>query len=202
MNGMNLWGPRPFFPPGAPGLEGSTPFPIPAHLSQMGMLALTSGAGDRGLAQAEKDGKDAPHHPLGLPMFRPGEHPIPGLYSYQNFIKAHYELQQAAMMARNAQAAGEEGALHPVSHLALNAHPSAFVPAKRLKLDEREEGEIERRVRGEEDRMSDRLSGNLSGPPTPVSPSSRHTLTPDRSSGLDLTLDNSHRGSPAGSTGE
>ena len=205
MNGMNLWGARPFFPPGTPGLENPAHFPIPAHLNHVGMLALSSSTADRALSLTEKDSKDtsppqpSASLPSGFPMFRPGD-PIPaGLYSYQNIIKAQYELasQHAAYVARAAQAGEEGNVIHPASQLVLNSHPSAFVPAaKRPKLEEREEGEIERRGRGEEDRMSDRLSGS----PTPASPSSRHTVTPDRSSGLDLTLDN--RGSPACSNGQ
>lgn len=204
---FNLWARGPFFHPGAngPGLENPTPFPLPAHLAaHAGMLGLTSNTADRALGLSEKDSKESSPSqtstPLtsGFPLFRPGD-PIPaGLYSplHHQFLRAQLDLAaaQSQAAARAAQQQGEEGnVMHPASHFILNSHPSAFVPAaKRAKIDavEREEGEIDRR------RDEDHLSDRLSGPPTPVSPSSRHTVTPDRASGLDLTLDSSHRGSP------
>ena len=196
-----MWGGRgPYLPAPAPGLENPTALPLQA--AQLAALS-TVAAADRAFSVPDKDGsKDVGSSPStsAFPMFRPGDAmPHNFIHPYHQIFRTQMEWAHAQALARAAhgtQQAQQNEESSPASipphPFLLNSHPSAFVPAaKRAKIEEREEGEI---ASSRDERLSERLS---SAPATPASPSSRHSTTPDRASGLDLTMDSSHRGSPA-----
>ena len=174
---LNLWT-RPFMHPGPaapPGLDTSSYLPSPLTSQALMVLASTAEGGrgevpgTQGLSSSQ-DKDSHPHPGLGgsFPMFRPGDHLAPSIYSplHQPFLRSPLDPASLALMSPRGP-----GAFHPGHHPAAAAaaaaasghddrelYPSAFMPAKKLKLMDtshdsgRDEGELERSHRSFSDR--------------------------------------------------
>ena len=123
---FNLWA-RPFLPPSAQNVEGSPFFPSPLGIPPT--IAYGSvPEGKNGMHVAEKD-KDVSPVPYSgaFPLLRPGDSLPHALYSpiHQQFLRAQLEL---------ANAHAREADVHPAHPF---SHSSAFVPAKRARLEDR-----------------------------------------------------------------